>query len=673
MKKVLYISLALILLLVLFMPLELRFLQVGEFPQTLIFLLLFNTNLLALGVLVYLVGKGLLELYHGLKKSTLGFKFRAKILLLFVILTLVPALLVYVIASGLASSYLDSIFSAQFTKPLDISMKIATSLYDEEKDRALLMARAALREPLPVGGPYRSYRLTTLPPDATPAIKSALAGGTGNTEVISSPEGDIILAAVPHPEGGVLVVRTVLPKELAGYIEEIRGAHEGFLKLDSWRTPLRINFFLILGFIALTIMFTALLASLRLAKGITEPVGELARATKEVAHGNLDIKLAPSGNDEMALLIDSFNGMVGEIKGGRESLQKAYLESDRRRLTMEGILDNINTGVISLTPSAKVLTINTAACNILGIKAEDVLGKPYEAVLQNITSDEFKKHVRDINVRTIGSVEQEFWVGLGKRKALLRVFIAGLRDEKGTHMGILVVFDELTELARAQRAIAWQEVARRIAHEIKNPLTPIQLSTERMIKKWAEGQDDFAHVFLKSTKTIIKEVESLRRLVDEFSKFGKMPEIMKKSTDVAALVEEVQNLYKPYKEFRLTITAPPELPQADLDPEQIKRALINIIDNARQAMDGNGWVAVKIEPDERTNRLYIEIADTGPGIPEEVREKLFLPYFSTKKDGTGLGLAIVHKIVSEHNGYIRVSDNLPRGSVFTIELPLKEV
>jgi len=673
MRRVLYISLGLILILLLFMPLELRFLKVAEFPQTLIFLLLFNTNLIALGLLVFLVGKGLLELYHGLKKSTLGFKFRAKILLLFVILTLVPTILVYVIASGLASSYLDGLFNAQFKEPIEISVKMATSLYDGEKEKTLSMARLALREPLPLGGPYEASRLTHLPPDATPAIKSAFTEREAKAEAITSPDGDIILAAVPHPEGGVLIVKTIINKELAGYIEQIRAAHEGLLKLESWRTPLRVNFFLILGFIALTIMFTALLASLRLAKGITEPVGELARATKEVAKGNLDIKVSTVGTDEMALLIDSFNRMVRELKDGKDSLQKAYLESDRRRLTMEGILDNINTGVISLSPESNVLTINPAACKILEISSSDVLDKPYEAILEHIHSEDFKRYIKAINVRTISSVEHEFWVALGKKRALLRVFIAGLRDSKGTYLGLLVVFDELTEVVRAQRALAWQEVARRIAHEIKNPLTPIQLSTERMMKKWAEGQDDFSHVFLKSTRTIIKEVESLRRLVDEFSKFGKMPEISKKPTDVAALVEEVQNLYKAYKNLRLTIAAHEGLPQADLDPEQFKRALINVIDNARHAMDNSGWISVKIEADMKANRLYMEVADTGPGIPEEVREKLFLPYFSTKKDGTGLGLAIVHKIISEHNGYIRVSDNVPCGSVFTIEVPLKEV
>jgi two-component system nitrogen regulation sensor histidine kinase NtrY len=365
--------------------------------------------------------------------------------------------------------------------------------------------------------------------------------------------------------------------------------------------------------------------------------------------------------------------MVRDLRENKLSLEKAYMDSDRRRLVTEAILESIQSGVIFVSPEGGVHTINPAACRILGINAGEVLGKPYEAVLEGIHSEEFKKHVRKINIRTPKCVEEDFWMGLSGRKVLARVFICPLRDSKGSHMGVLVVFDELTELARAQKALAWQEVARRIAHEVKNPLTPIKLSTERMMKKWAEGHGDFAQVFERSTKTIIHEVDSLRRLVDEFSRFGKMPEIRKTPSDIALLAEEVRNLYRPYKDFRLEVHAPPDMPLVELDPEQFKRALINLIDNAREAMGNAGAVSVKIEPDAEANRVFVKVADTGPGIPGEARDKLFLPYFSTKKHGTGLGLAIVQKIVSEHDGYIKADDNTPHGSVFTIELPIKEL
>ncbi len=674
--KALYLLAATLVLLGVLLPFEARFLRVGEFPETLIYLLFFNLNLFALLALIYLVGKGFIELYLGVKRRVIGFKFRAKILLLFTFLSITPTIMVYAVASGLATNYMDKIFNTQFRDPLVSSLAMARSFYQQEKDGALDAARSALQSgSLKAIGPYRITCVRALPPDATPAMRSAF-GGLKGAEVLSASGRDTVRGMVPRPSGGVIVASTTLPARLTSYIENIKQANESLITLERWRTPIRTNFYLVLGFIALTIMFTALLASLRLARGITGPVSELAAATGEVARGNLDLRVPPRGSDEMGLLIGSFNRMVAELKEGKESLENAYLESDRRRLCMEGILDNIRSGVISLSPEGAVLTINPRACEILGIKAPEVIGKQYEAVLSHIESNELKALIKGINVRTINFLEQELWAGLGPKgeKALLRVFISGLRDGKGRQLGLLVVFDDLTEMVRAQRVLAWQEVARRIAHEIKNPLTPIKLSTERMMKKWTEGHSDFPVVFERSTRTIIAEVESLRLLVDEFSRLGRMPDIKKRRTDLPSLVEEVRNLYRVYKGFTIDIDAPAGMPAVDLDPEQFRRALVNIIDNAREAMGDSGTVSVKIETDAQANKLYMEISDNGPGIPPEVREKLFQPYFSTKKHGTGLGLAIVHKIVSEHNGYIRISENRKsrKGSSFIIELPLFE-
>ena len=674
--KVLYVLAAALVLLGIFLPFEARFLKVGEFPETLLYLLIFNLNLFVLLALIYLVGKGFIELYLGVKRRVIGFKFRAKILLLFTFLSITPTIMVYAVASGLATNYMDKIFNTQFRDPLVSSLAMARSIYQQEKDGALDAAASALQSgSLRAIGPYRITYVPGLPSDATPAMQSAFRGEKG-AEVLSAASGDMVRGIVPRPSGGVIVASTTLPPKLTSYIENIKRANESLITLEGWRTPIRTNFYLVLGFIALTIMLTALLASLRLARGITGPVRDLAAATGEVARGNLDLRVPPRGSDEMGLLIESFNRMVAELKEGKKSLENAYLESDRRRLCMEGILDNIRSGVISLSPEGDVLTINPRACEILGIRAAEVIGKPYEAVLSHIKSGELKALIKGINVRTINFLEQELWAGLGQKgeKALLRVFISGLRDAKERQLGLLVVFDDLTEMVRAQRVLAWQEVARRIAHEIKNPLTPIKLSTERMMKKWSEGHGDFPVVFERSTKTIITEVESLRLLVDEFSRLGRMPDIKKKRTDLPGLVEDVKNLYRVYKDFIIMIDSAAGLPAVDLDPEQFRRVLVNIIDNAREAMGDSGIVSVKIFADAEANKLFLEISDNGPGIPPEVREKLFQPYFSTKKHGTGLGLAIVHKIVSEHNGYIRISENRnsPHGSSFIIELPLYE-
>jgi len=247
-----------------------------------------------------------------------------------------------------------------------------------------------------------------------------------------------------------------------------------------------------------------------------------------------------------------------------------------------------------------------------------------------------------------------------------------MKGTSGENLGLLVVLDDLTDVFRAQRAIAWQAVARRMAHEIKNPLTPIKLSTERMLKKWQSQDSDFSTVFERSTQTIIREVDSLRKLVDEFSRLGKMPELKRIPTDVRDIVQEVLELYRGFKSLNIEVLNSAPITKVDLDPDQFKRVLINLIDNAIEATEREGHITVKINADELSNRLQLEVGDDGPGIPDEDKERLFQPYFSTRKNGTGLGLAIADKIISEHGGSIRIKDNSPHGSIFSIEVPLRE-
>ena len=266
----------------------------------------------------------------------------------------------------------------------------------------------------------------------------------------------------------------------------------------------------------------------------------------------------------------------------------------------------------------------------------------------------------DIEGREFRPVIKEIKAIIGEKKVILLVFITSLRDSQ-KYIGLLVVFDDLTEIIEAQKALTWQEIARKIAHEIKNPLTPIKLSTERMIKKWEHRDADFDEVFHRSARTIVKEVDSLRRLVDEFSRFGKMPEINKSPTYIPTLIDEVVNLYKGYKGVEINVSTPDNPPLAELDGEQFRRVMINIFDNAIQAMTNSGRIHVRFNLDIPSNRAYIEIADNGPGIRDEDKEKLFLPYFSTKKDGTGLGLAIANRIITEHRGISRSGTMNQRG------------
>jgi two-component system nitrogen regulation sensor histidine kinase NtrY len=300
------------------------------------------------------------------------------------------------------------------------------------------------------------------------------------------------------------------------------------------------------------------------------------------------------------------------------------------------------------------------------------MGKNYRELLSLLRSDSLQEMIRGIKLRTLGMVEKEIRATIKGKRTMLRVSIMGLRNNASEYLGLLVVFDDLTNVIKAQKALAWQEVARRIAHEIKNPLTPIKLSTERMLKKWEQKDEDFPQVFERSMRTIIKEVDSLRNLVDEFSRFEKMPEINKAPTILAGIIDEVVNLYRDYKSFSIRVSLPENMPLIDMDGGQFKRVLINLFENAIQAMRSGGDIEVTVHLNASLNRVFINVADNGPGIREEDKEKLFLPYFSTKKEGTGLGLAIANKIIREHMGHLTVRDNEPHGTVFTIEMPIKE-
>jgi two-component system nitrogen regulation sensor histidine kinase NtrY len=635
-------------------------------------LILLNLTIIALLVLMFFVVKSLVRLYLERRNKILGYRFKTKLVVILVVLTLIPATILFIVASGLLTNYIDRWFAPYLRRPLDSSVEIAKAFYELEKQRALDLAKG-----LPAGetpaGTYSVIHLTEMPEDATETVKSAFEGKEG-VEVISEDTGDRVRAVVPEYQGGrqegVIVVESFIPKKITENVENIKTAYEQYLTLESWRVPIKINYLLILGFFTLIVIFMALWIALRISKGITDPIQSLAQATEQVAAGNLNIAVDLNQSDEIGLLVNSFNHMVKELKENKESLQSAYIESDRRRLFMKNILDNINSGVIMLDTDGKIRMINGAACSILNIEPEAITNKSYKDLMSMMRSEELENLVKGIEGREFRWIDKEVKVAIGNRQAILRVFIKGLKDPQ-KYIGLLVVVDDLTDIIKAQKAVTWQEVARRIAHEIKNPLTPIKLSTEWMVKKWETKEADFNQVFERSTKTIIKEVEGLKRLVDEFSRFSKMPEIRKLPFHLPTLIDEVVNLYKGYKGIEIKVSLPEECPLVELDEEQFKRVMINIFDNAVHAISNKGKIDVKLSFDLFSNMAFIDIADDGPGIRDEDKERLFLPYFSTKKEGTGLGLAIANRIIAEHRGYIRVRDNEPKGTIFTMEIPIK--
>jgi len=638
-----------------------------------ILIILLNLNIIALLTLMFFVGKSLVKLYIERKQKILGYKFKTKIVAIFVVLTFIPSAILFLVASGLVTNYIDKLLTPQFRQPITSSLEVAKAIYEIERQKTLETAKAASNGEKAYSG-YKITRMINAPENPTELIKTAFNGQEG-TEVISGEDGDTIRAVVPEYSAGkltgIIIAETHLPKDIAVNVEKIKSAYQDYLKLESWKVPLKMNFLLIFAFFTLIVVFMSLWIALRIAKGITDPIQNLAQATEEVASGNLSVHVDLQREDEIGLLINSFNHMVSELKTGKETLQHAHMESDRRRLWMENILANINSGVVFLDLSGRILTMNNAACSILEVNPEDIIGKNYRDLMARITSEELHALINGIIIKELSGIEKDVRVSVSDKRLTLRVFVTTLRNDASTPIGLLVVFDDLTNVIKAQKTLAWEEVARRIAHEIKNPLTPIKLSAERMLKKWEQKDNDFDQIFERSAKTIVKEVDSLKRLVDEFSRLGKMPEINKKPTNLAYIIDEVMELYKDYREFNIKLSIPDNIPLIEMDGEQFKRVLINIFDNAFQAIEKGGNIELRVYLDKAATRVFMDIADDGPGMREEDKEKIFQPYFSTKKGGTGLGLAIANKIVTEHRGYIRVKDNSPRGTIFTVEMPVK--
>ena len=372
--------------------------------------------------------------------------------------------------------------------------------------------------------------------------------------------------------------------------------------------------------------------------------------------------------DEIGTLVDSFNKMTEDIRTGRQRLDAAYrslqvsaMEIDARRAYTETILENVAAGVVSVDITNKVTTFNRAAGEILGIDPAQIVGRPYREVL----SEGLPARSRSGPVALGGgrrTVEKNLTLTIGGRGLHLHMAVSRLVDSKGEPLGFLVLFEDLTELIKAQKTATWEEVARRIAHEIKNPLTPIRLSAQRLRRRFAEGAGDFPSILEECTRTIVQQVDDLKRLVDEFSQFARFPVARPQPNDLNILIGEVAALYRSaHRDIVIETELDPGVTVFSFDKEQLRRLFVNLFENAVQAMDGRGRLVVRTRAHRAEGKVAIEVADNGPGIPAEEMDKIFLPYFSRKKSGTGLGLAIVNRIVSEHAGQIRVGRGEPQG------------
>ena len=686
------------------------------------------TNITMLLALVFVLGRNIVKLVIERRRALPFARFRARLVTVLLGMTLIPALLVLFVGSELIRNNIDQWFNAPMDSMLSSATDIASDYYAERHrivtSQAQRFARVLrplelstadpgvvrglvepdvqqeridLVEVYRVGAPQGDrpglVRLVdvaarTLPREYSPAAADRLATqtalGATDSEMVEqlSDGGELIRTAVPirsSPNGpvrGVVIASEYLSNQVAARARAVARAYEAYRQLEVLKQPLStvyLSFFLML---TLMILVGATWMGLYLAKRITRPIQILATAANEIGAGHLDHRVKPEANDEFGSLIDAFNRMAGDLAASRRRLERSAIELERKHEEVEGrrryvetILDRITTGVVSVDLAGRIRTWNSAATRLLGIDV-GVAGLPASTVFASRELKSLALLIDDAAGANEERRPQEVSITRESRELHLVVMATPLRRHDGQLDGTVIVFDDVSPLIRAQKTAAWREVARRLAHEIKNPLTPIQLCAERMRRHFSEAPPATRTLVDECTTTIVGEVESLKGLVDEFSQFARMPPPRTVPTELHALVDDALALYRGlFADVEIRPHYAASLPRVAVDPEQFRRVIINVVDNAIEAMNRRGAIDVETQHDAANNVVRLVVADDGPGIPPAERDKLFLPYYSTKQRGSGLGLAIVRRIVAEHGGSIDVTDNAPTGTRFAIELP----
>jgi len=700
---------------------EIRYFGLGKAPigNSVAFLTIINLNLILLMVLALLVGRNLVKLYFERRRRLPGAKFRTKLVISFLALSLIPTILLFILASGLLTNILEKWLNLKIEETLTNSFEVAQFYYKDSKERTLHFSKE-ISDSIMEGGlldkdkeeallnlfeekraeyglkmikafttlkkEVASSRDPEIPKEIPLNILEGPLKGRGAIDIVSMTKGELILGASPIYSSrerkdivGALVTATYIPQNLVGKMEAIHGAFEEYKQLQVFKVPIKITYLIVFLMATLLLIFSATWVGFYMSKGITIPIQNLIEATNSVSRGDLDSRIEIKAKDEMALLVNAFNKMTADLKSSKSGLEEANrilreknIELEQRRRYIETVLSNVPAGVLSIDGFGRITAINRVAEDILGIENGSVIGKNYSDVFRQTEKEPFEEMIREMNETGVETLERQINVRIKDKDIVVLINLTILKDENDNQIGMVAVLDDLTHMVKVQRMMAWREVAQSIAHEVKNPLTPIQLSAQRLRKKYLDRLGSDGRAFDECTTTIIKQVEELKALVDEFSRFARMPRVDPTPNDLNEIVMRSIALYKnAHRDVSLNADIDRTLPLMEIDKGQIKRVLLNLIDNSITSMDGRGEITIRTHYDTARRIVTLEVIDTGCGIPDEDKVRLFEPYYSTKRSGTGLGLAIVNKIIADHNGSIMVKDNIPKGTRIIIELPVK--
>lgn len=688
--------------------------------NTILMFSLININLLLLVLLIFLVFRNLVKLLYDRKRKVMGARLRTRLIVAFIALTLLPTTVLFFFSINFITRSIEFWFNVPVEQALENSLRVGRTFYvhTEENHRFLIerisyqIAKKKLLAPnktktlsqyirivqrefnidaveaygtnfkrltFAVSPEFERVNFKPMSADdfqrvSPPFGVRTISKSTAKGELIQT-IGTIPFNAKKPATKGYLVLSLLIPPDLWENMTSISRGYEEYQQIKLLKKPIQIIYYILLSIVASLVVFCAIWYGFYMAKTITIPIMELAEGTRRVAEGELKFSIDIISDDEIGSLVDSFNKMTRELRANRDQLEysahilrKQNTEIEERRRYMEIVLKDVSAGVITLDADGIVTTFNTSAAQMLAIRADDILNKHY----RNLLKGSQLKLAQDIieNLSSSGSSTAEIPMRVkvaGIPRSFL-VYVNVLRDEEEQHLGIVMVIDDLTEMEKAQRMAAWREVARRIAHEVKNPLTPITLSAQRLKRKYSEKIND--PIFDECNRLIVDHVELIRNLVNEFSTFARFPTATPQPCKIVPIIEETLALYREgHDNISFDIHIEDNIPILNLDRQQIKQAMINLVENAVSAVKQKGNIRINLSHDSILKLVRIEVIDDGTGIADEDKIRLFEPNFSTKKTGMGLGLTIVNSIITDHNGLIRVQDNQPQGAKFVIELP----
>ena len=703
-----------------------------DFFTTVVYFGLINFNVILILVLSFLLFRNVAKLVVERRRGVFGSSLRAKLVATLMFFALAPTILFFYVSARFIITSFDEWFSDKVRATMHETRAASEKVYRQDQRRLESLARIALqrlRSSLPaddrgnlmpdqtlvipahvLDGFETQYGLDNVkvydraghlvwesrgPADGKtegqedPFVSEALErfarepGMQSASTVAGEDQQDVVkgIAPIVQPQTGQLLGAVLTETRFETQIlKSIEAIQTSFAALRPGAQLIKLCYLILLIVMTLLIVFSAVWLGFYVARGIIGPIQALAEGTREVALGNYSVSLTAKTEDETGQLVKSFNLMTTDLQRHRSQAEEARAqllqsnaELDRRRKYMEVILKNIAAGVIAFDREGRITQVNSAAEDILKVDAGRLVGRSLEG---GLGPDLYRALWQPIAEGLQGhdSYSAQLDVVAGSKTLTLLVDATRIADEMGEDLGHVLVFDDATEQVKVQRVAAWREVARRIAHEIKNPVTPIKLSAQRLLRRFHERfEGEEREVFESCLETILKQVDSLRDLVNEFSKFSRLPQVRPRKADINEVILDVASLYRmSYPNVDIDTTGLGKVPEFPLDKDQMNRVFVNLAANAIAAMDGaegKGRLEFRSMLLPGLSTVRVEVADNGTGIPPHLRDRVLEPYFSTKDGGTGLGLAIVNQVITDHGGYLRIAGNSPRGTRVVIELP----